>query len=174
MLKVVSSLTEIAYLLNLRGGDYRYIPVFRAFLIVSHYEILLYTNRARISIEAQIMLNFDLKTNSCFKEKCVVIKSYEDFWRDLQHFSYGWKNVLLPIGSSLDMGASEGIYSSLLSNEKIKISQHISPIVFMRAQKNEVKLLSVVGLQFHKKKLFFLGRKNGHAISARSRCSSGL
>jgi Xaa-Pro aminopeptidase len=69
---VVSSLTEIAYLLNLRGGDFRYVPVFKAYLIVSHREIVLYTNRTKVSIEAELMLHFDFKTNSCFKEKCVM------------------------------------------------------------------------------------------------------
>ena len=69
---VVTSLTEIAYLLNLRGGDYRYIPVFNAYLIVTQREIILYTNRTRVSTEAQLMMNFDIETNSCSKERCVT------------------------------------------------------------------------------------------------------
>lgn len=69
---VVTSLTEIAYLLNLRGGDFRYVPVFKAYLIVTHREIVLYTNRTKVSIEAELMLNFDFKINSCFKQKCVM------------------------------------------------------------------------------------------------------
>lgn len=69
---VVTSLTEIAYLLNLRGGDYRYIPVFNAYLIVSQREVILYTNRTKVSTEALLMMNFDFTTNSCFKERCVM------------------------------------------------------------------------------------------------------
>lgn len=69
---VVNSLTEIAYLLNLRGSDVRYIPVFKSYLIVTHREIILYTNRTKMTMEGQMMLKFDLKTNSCFHEKCVV------------------------------------------------------------------------------------------------------
>lgn len=69
---VVTSLTEIAYLLNLRGADYRYIPVFNAYLIVTEWDVVLYTNRTKVSTEAQLMMNFDFQTNSCFKEKCVV------------------------------------------------------------------------------------------------------
>jgi Xaa-Pro aminopeptidase len=69
---VVTSLTEIAYLLNLRGGDFRYVPVFKAYLIVSHREVILYTNRSKVSMEAQLMLHFNFDDNSCSKQKCVV------------------------------------------------------------------------------------------------------
>lgn len=69
---VVTSLTEIAYLLNLRGSDFRYIPVFNAYLIVSQGEIILYTNRSKVSTEAQLMMNFEIRMNSCFKERCVM------------------------------------------------------------------------------------------------------
>lgn len=176
--QVVTSLTEIAYLLNLRGGDFRYLPVFRAYLIVSLNEAILYTNRTKVSLEAETMLNFDFKTNSCFRENCVMwvmnsnyelsqysinewkshplahdcfqfrpssylfprlhrsIKDYNDVWKDLRTLSHRWKRVLLPSLSVFDMGASEAIHSSL--NREI-ISERASPIITMRAQKNEVE-----------------------------------
>lgn len=120
------------------------------------------------------MLNFDFKTNSCFRENCVMwvmnsnyelsqysinewkshplahdcfqpylylfphshcrIKDYNDIWKDLRTLSHRWKRVLLPSLSVFDMGASEAIHSSL--NREI-ISERASPIITMRAQKNE-------------------------------------
>lgn len=70
--QVVTSLTEIAYLLNLRGGDFRYVPVFRAYLIVSLKEVILYTNRTKVHIDTELMLSFDFKTNSCYRQDCVM------------------------------------------------------------------------------------------------------
>ncbi|KAL7023026.1 hypothetical protein ACKWTF_012476 [Chironomus riparius] len=133
---VVTSLTEIAYLLNLRGGDFRYVPVFKAYLIVTHREIVLYTNRTKVSIEAELMMNFDFKTNSCFKQKCVIIKHYNDIWKDLRILSTSWNRVLMPSMNNFDLGVSEAIYSSV--NREI-IHERTSPIVYMRAQKNKVE-----------------------------------
>lgn len=70
---VVTSLTEIAYLLNLRGGDFRYVPVFRAYLIVSQHEVILYTNPGKITLQAQLLLNFDFNTKTCINERICVM-----------------------------------------------------------------------------------------------------
>lgn len=69
---VVTSLTEIAYLLNLRGGDFRYVPVFRAYLIVGQRELILYTNPGKITLQAQLLLNFDFNTRTCINDKICV------------------------------------------------------------------------------------------------------
>lgn len=44
---------------------------------------------------------------------------------------------MLPSPTSLDMGASEAIHSSIWSRDVIV--EQISPIVYMRAQKNDVE-----------------------------------
>ena len=65
------------------------------------------------------------------------IKHYHDIWKDLRTLSQQTKRgVLLPTISVFDMGASEAIYSSL--NREI-IVERTSPIVYMRAQKNNVE-----------------------------------
>jgi Xaa-Pro aminopeptidase len=70
---VVTSLTEIAYLLNLRGGDFTYLPVFRAYLVVSQRDgVILYTNRTKVSTGALLSLHYDLNENKCYQEKCVM------------------------------------------------------------------------------------------------------
>lgn len=66
------------------------------------------------------------------------VKDYDYIWKDLKtlpHISK-WGRVLLPTLNVFDMGASEYIYSSL--NREI-IFERTSPIVFMRAEKNEVE-----------------------------------
>lgn len=68
---IVTSLTEIAYLLNLRGGDFRYIPVFKAYLIVSQ-EVYLYTDISKVSEPTELMMNFDLRRRTCLKQPCVM------------------------------------------------------------------------------------------------------
>lgn len=64
---VLTSLTEIAYLLNLRGKDIPFVPVFKSYMIVSHREIILYTNQTKVGVG----VNLFLKTENCFSEKCV-------------------------------------------------------------------------------------------------------
>lgn len=70
---VVTSLTEIAFMLNLRGSDFRYVPVFRAYLIVSQREVILYTNPGKVTMSAQLKLNFDFPTRTCINDKMCVM-----------------------------------------------------------------------------------------------------
>ncbi|CAO1403440.1 unnamed protein product [Diamesa hyperborea] len=126
---VLTSLTEIAYLLNLRGKDIPFVPVFKSYMIVTHREIILYTNQTKVGVG----VNLFLKTENCFSEKCVQIKKYHDIWRDLRTLSQQWKRVLLPSYSVFDMGASEAVFTSV---RREIILERVSPIVYMRAKKN--------------------------------------
>jgi Xaa-Pro aminopeptidase len=69
--------------------------------------------------------------------KIYSIKNYNEIWKDLRLHPYHWKRVLLPSMTNLDMGASEAIHSSLRSDEVI--FEQISPIVYMRAEKNMIE-----------------------------------
>lgn len=64
---VVTSLTEIAYLLNLRGTDIPYVPVFKSYMIVTANEVFLYVNTTRVSLGIQL----HLKSEPCHHENCV-------------------------------------------------------------------------------------------------------
>lgn len=64
------------------------------------------------------------------------IRDYTAIWRDLRTFSQEWRRVLVPSFCVYDMGASEAIYSSL---PKESVVLRVSPIIYMRAQKNEVE-----------------------------------
>lgn len=63
---IVTSLTEIAYILNLRGKGIPYLPVFKSYLLVTQREIILYVDQTKISVGVQIHLKAP-----CFNENCV-------------------------------------------------------------------------------------------------------
>lgn len=69
---VVSSQTEIAYLLNLRSSNFKLVPVFQAYLIVSQDEVFLFTNRTRVSLGPELQLKFDMRYNKCLSNNCVM------------------------------------------------------------------------------------------------------
>lgn len=64
---VVTSLTEVAYLLNMRGNDIPYVPVFKAYVVVTIQEIYLYINQSRIDLAAAL----HLKADPCHHDNCV-------------------------------------------------------------------------------------------------------
>lgn len=64
---VVTSLTEIAYILNLRGNDIPYLPVFKSYLIVTQREIYLYMDRKKENMSIKL----HLKSVDCYNENCV-------------------------------------------------------------------------------------------------------
>lgn len=53
---VITSQTEINWLLNLRGSDYVYTPLFKSFVIVSKKTIYLYVNRAQMTNAIELHL----------------------------------------------------------------------------------------------------------------------
>ncbi|XP_053682697.1 xaa-Pro aminopeptidase ApepP [Sabethes cyaneus] len=129
---IITSLTEVAYVLNLRGSDIPYTPVFKAYLIVSNREIILYTNRTHMNTG---LMNH-LKSHNCHNLHCVQVRDYQDVWRDLRTLSQHWKRVLVPSADVFEMGASEAIYSAI---PRELILNKPSPIILLRAQKNEIE-----------------------------------
>jgi Xaa-Pro aminopeptidase len=64
---VLSSLPEIAYLLNVRGNDVQYLPVFKAYMIISLREIILYVNKNQVDTGVILHLN----SHHCSSANCV-------------------------------------------------------------------------------------------------------
>lgn len=64
---VLTALDEIAWLLNIRGYDLPNTPVLRAYAIVSHGSILLFTPKQKISRS----LETHLKMDACLHAECV-------------------------------------------------------------------------------------------------------
>lgn len=131
---VISSLTEIAYVLNIRGRDILYTPVIKSYLIVTHEEIFFYTDRTKITLG--IMLHFKADPDLCHHKMCIQIKDYKQIWKDLRTYAQLWKRVLIPAPCVFDKGASEALYTAI--SEKI-VYEKVSPIIHMKAQKNDVE-----------------------------------
>jgi hypothetical protein len=68
--QVVTALDEIAWLLNIRGRDAMYIPVVRAYVILSMDKITMYVPGGRVP---EPVTNH-LRTNNCFSDYCVRYK----------------------------------------------------------------------------------------------------
>lgn len=64
------------------------------------------------------------------------LKDYDAIWRDLRMLAHQWRRVLIPSRFTFDLGASEAIYSGLHQH---LIFENPSPIIFMRAVKNELE-----------------------------------
>jgi Xaa-Pro aminopeptidase len=72
---IVSDLTEIAWLLNLRSSDIPYVPVFTAYLVVRLDSATLFVNRDRLPLRVVRGLQDFLK---------VELAPYEDIWSALR------------------------------------------------------------------------------------------
>jgi len=109
---LVCALDEIAYLLNLRGNDIAYNPVFMAFVLVTTQKIILFVNAQKLNTDSQKLLidsNVEIKP---YPELISYISQYarnmnlsSDFGK-LNQYIYAstpeiaWKNVTSPVGMS--------------------------------------------------------------------------
>jgi Xaa-Pro aminopeptidase len=71
---IIGTLDDIAWVLNLRGGDVPYNPVFLAYLIITPDKTTLYTATQRVPDEVRRYL----------EEIPVAIREYDDFFGDVQ------------------------------------------------------------------------------------------
>lgn len=123
---VVSALDEIAWLLNLRGSDIEYNPVFYSYLLVLAGAVTLYADNKK----------FDSNVSSHLLLYGVVVKPYASFWSDLvtisTEFESDNKTFLLDTNS-----ASWQIVRQI----KCKYENLTpSPIEDLKAIKNETEL----------------------------------
>ncbi len=115
---VVSSLDDIAWLLNLRGCDVKNNPVFLAYLIMDGDKVWLYANKDKISGEIAMSLECD----------GVVIKNYDDFYNDLSKLK----------GSVL-LDESKVNYRIVKLLEDCRLVNKKNPEYLMKAVKNFVE-----------------------------------
>ncbi len=115
----VSALDEIAWTLNLRGGDVDYNPVFLSFMLV-------FAERAELFAEREI---FSDETARALENDGVEIRPYDEIYSALKSQSGAvWA----------DLKAVNYQMKCSLANAKI-ISKH-SPIVMMKAVKNDAEI----------------------------------
>ncbi|MBU5428998.1 aminopeptidase P family protein [Kineothrix sp. MSJ-39] len=114
---ILTSLDEIAWILNLRGNDIAYNPVFLSYLVLSKTRATLYV-RSRESLPVF--------------EEAVDVRAYEDFYQDLQSFPAGSK-IWLDVDT-----VNYKIVSMLAENYNIVISK--SPVALEKAVKNHTEV----------------------------------
>lgn len=123
---IVNALDEIAWLLNLRGDDIEFNPLFYSYLIVNGKELTLYTDAHERFEELKDYL----------KEINCSLKSYDDIWFDIRKaasalHSAGGKKLLLTGEASWKM------VNCIIAKNFIEIS---SPIKSMKEIKNPIEL----------------------------------
>ncbi|GAA5939086.1 aminopeptidase P family protein [Sporobolomyces koalae] len=127
---IVSQLDEIAWLLNLRGNDIPYNPVFFAFLALP----------TSASSKPTLFIDLDQVPQKVYEYLAklhLLIEPYDglnDFCRDLPPKLSKEERVLLPPKSSVATALSLSLDSVSV------IPNHLSPITVLKAIKNETEL----------------------------------
>lgn len=116
---VTGSLDDIAWVLNLRGTDVAYNPVFHAFLIVEHDQTKLFINPHKLTAQIAQKLVVDE----------VSVSLYENIYQHLQEISQE-KSVFYDPDRT-----TAGLISAIPA--KVTKVEGISIITHLKAQKNE-------------------------------------
>lgn len=127
-MQIVTALDEIAWLLNLRGSDIPYTPVFRAYLTVGLNWATLYLPLEKIT--PLIRSHLYTATDN------VLVMPYDWIWYDLPERAKRATKVLVPSLINYSKGASFLIYQMIPSDKILLLP---SPVVNMKAYKNSVE-----------------------------------
>jgi Xaa-Pro aminopeptidase len=121
---IVSALDSIAWLLNLRGNDVSYIPVFISYLLVSKSSVTLFIDQTKITDEVKAYL----------EENNILVKGYEEIFQELEGIS-AEHSVLVDNKKN-----SYAIYSAI-KNGRIVSKDDI--IAKLKAVKNPVEIENI-------------------------------
>jgi len=119
---VLSALDDIVYLLNLRGSDIEYNPVFFSYALVTSQHAVLYTDTGRLSEEV----------SSYLRDAGVEVKPYEHFFTELAEKHSGpEEKPWLPHSSHAIHAAVKGCRTPHTG---------CSPVQLAKAVKNETEI----------------------------------
>lgn len=127
-LLVVSALDEAAWLLNLRGSDIQYNPVFFSYVIVTKTEVHLFVDEAKVSLAVYNHFNEE--------DLQVTVHPYEKFQTFLMD-QISEKDGKIWISPESSYAVSAAV------PEKMWLSE-ISPIQVMKAIKNPVEIKGMI------------------------------
>lgn len=116
---LISALDSIAWVLNLRGSDISFNPVFYSYLLISKKEVILFINENKLSK--------DLKKE--LLEDNIKIYPYNDFYKFLENFK---ENISLSLEST-----NYNIYKKISKSSFIKLT---CPVVTLKAKKNDIEI----------------------------------
>lgn len=122
---IITTLDDIAWLFNLRGGDIKFNPVVLAYALVTLEEVYLFIDEQK--------LDQDIKDK--FINEGIIIKAYDEIYTAVRHIK-GGESVLLDTNK-----VNYTIYKNL--SEQVKRVDALNPTMFAKAKKNEIELQSI-------------------------------
>lgn len=122
---VLASLCDIAWLLNIRGGDIPSVPVVLSFLSLTQRDCIWYVRPSVVTEELRAYLD----------ENGVSIREYDEIYRDMERFLPG-QTVLMDL---------QTVNYRLLSGipKDVKLLDGKNPTELMKAMKNETELANL-------------------------------
>ncbi|KAL5284448.1 XPNPEP1.2 family protein [Megaselia abdita] len=120
---IVTALDDIAWILNLRGSDIQYNPVFFSYLILTHKILMFFVDERKLLNDSLLQLTAE--------KVDFQLRNYEDISLGIEEMV---NNTLGPIMISSD--ASQAIYRKIPSGRRRVVSNIIAD---MKAVKNSVE-----------------------------------
>ncbi|XP_035781767.1 xaa-Pro aminopeptidase ApepP-like [Anopheles albimanus] len=120
---VISALDEIAWLLNLRGSDIRYNPVFFAYALVTHERIHLFTGPERINET----IRQHLRTEGL---AALDVRDYRDILAGIDEYVRAGHRLLV------STACSQALYAAIPAAQRL---QEYSVVAKLKAVKNAVE-----------------------------------
>ncbi|XP_060801803.1 xaa-Pro aminopeptidase 1 [Amyelois transitella] len=127
---VVTALDEVAWLLNVRGRDLPYSPLLKAFVVISTKEVRVYAPPGKLSMPVREAL----AVYNCFTNNCTRVQEYTNIYADLRRATES--KILIPAAGTFHRGASAAIAQSVPQAKRLQL---LSPIIYLKAQKNEAE-----------------------------------
>lgn len=127
---VITALDEVAWLLNMRGTDIQFNPVFFAYIIITENCLMLFTDRARLGAEAA-----DYLACEC---GAVSIHPYEDIKACLTELATDSKNGKIWVSNGAPFALASVVPEKMLLNQ-------VTPVELMKAIKNPTE---VAGMRY--------------------------
>ena len=125
---VISKLDEICWLLNLRGSDIEYNPVFFAYLIIDGEETILFTNNT-----------IDDSTMAVLLKNKIQVQRYQRVWLHLQKMASSVTSKI-NVPQDASWGIIQHLNNGVNSDGESIINLVPSPIAYHKSIKNDVEI----------------------------------
>ncbi|MBN2859254.1 MAG: aminopeptidase P family protein [Sphaerochaetaceae bacterium] len=120
---VISTLDDIAWVLNLRGRDLPYTPVFYAYLVITEARVVLFTDRERFDEDLYTLVSRDID-----------LFSYESFYKELSDLIAPSPVVVVSTSQT-----TQELFARLQEEAKV-LEQKIQISTFLKARKNATEI----------------------------------
>lgn len=122
---IITTLDDIAWLFNLRGGDVKFNPVVLAYAVVTLEDVTLFVDENKL----------DESVKTKFIADGIKIKGYETIYEEVKQFDEV-QTILLDSNK-----VNYAIYNSLPKD--VRKLDELNPTMYAKAKKNEVELQSI-------------------------------